>query len=235
VGSRKPRVIRAPPRTSPPLPARRPEPSSSVGRPDAPARSASRVCRRASPGRAQLRSPRAGSRCGPATVFRMRPPSPALVLRTSRAFLVESPELGPQPARVLLMCFVRVATRTSRLRHSDFSSRDSADGTCTDGRSSRHDTSLRTRASRWSVSRLTSFDCASSALPSSGSFACPARRSRCRQPLHLFLGRVHSTVRCRDLIAPRPAHGPGSPRRARRRPRGTPRRQLPRAIPSARR
>jgi hypothetical protein len=147
----------------------------------------------------------------------------------------ESPELGPQPARVLLMCFVRVATRTSRLRHSDFSSRDSADGTCTDGRSSRHDTSLRTRASRWSVSRLTSFDCASSALPSSGSFACPARRSRCRQPLHLFLGRVHSTVRCRDLIAPRPAHGPGSPRRARRRPRGTPRRQLPRAIPSARR
>ena len=68
---------------------------------------------------------------------------------STRAGNVESsPLLGRRPSarnhpRTVFTSFVRAPTRASRVPHIVFRSRDARLGTCTDGRSIRHDTSLR--------------------------------------------------------------------------------------------
>ncbi len=52
---------------------------------------------------------------------------------------------------LVLIIFVRAPTSASRMPQIVFRSRDSVFGMCTDGRSTRQETSLRARASRWSV------------------------------------------------------------------------------------
>jgi hypothetical protein len=80
--------------------------------------------------------------------------------------------------RTVFTSLVRAPTSASRIPHIVLRSRAARLGTCTDGRSMRHDTSLRIRASRRSVfSRLAPTPSARTKVAGTTRTSCPTARA----------------------------------------------------------